>query len=87
MAGSGGRAMLVSAGYFCPVPQAGKWNFKLAADFGETDVGDAVFSRQFTKGKLPDLFVQFLPVPRRVLTMHPGTLLKGSSAASVIGLT
>jgi hypothetical protein len=44
--------------------QARKWNFKLPADFGQTNVGDAVFDREFAKAKLPHFFVQFLPVPR-----------------------
>lgn len=65
----------------CPVPQVRKWNIKFPADFGETNVGDAIFSRQFTKGKLPHFFVQFLPIPWRVLTMHPRTLLRDSLLA------
>jgi hypothetical protein len=44
----------MSAGYSCLVPESGRWTWKLATDFGETNVGDAIFSRKPAKGKLPD---------------------------------
>src|SRR5580704_1848090 len=76
----------VSAGYFRPMPESGKWNLQLAADFGKTNVGDAIFTRQCDKRKLPDLLVKLLSVPRRVLAMHPRTLLYGFSAGQRIRL-
>ena len=33
----------MTAGNLCPVPEAGKWNFKLAAHFNQADVGNAIF--------------------------------------------
>jgi hypothetical protein len=37
--------------------------------------------------ELRHFFVQFLPIPDRVLTMPPGSLLRGSSVGSWKGLT
>ena len=60
----------MTAGNLRPVPEARKWNFELAADFSQADIGNTILGRQFSERKVPHFLVQFVTVLRRILIRH-----------------